>query len=389
MGIQKLRIQGFRSLRDVTWEPGALNVVIGPNGSGKSNLLRWLELLRQSARGELPKAILRMGGIGPLLWDGQAEEIAWEVRVDERRGTEPGDAFAYELCLRRLGTSSSYRVESERLTRSAPVHLAEGHAPEAVLERTPTRAVVRGHEVDPGIPEDATLLSFLAGPFSHPKLVSTTELFSGWSLYHDVHVDVGAPLRQAAVARMEHCVAADGQNLIPVLHTLYTGSREFKQAVDDAMRVAFNDDYEELVFPPAADQRVQLRVRWRSLRTEQSAADLSDGTIRFLLLLAILANPDPPSLIAIDEPETGLHPSMLPIVAEHAVEAATRTQVILTTHSAQLLDVFTATPPTTTVARWEDGETRLSVVDGEELQRWLHEYTLGALFRSGELEGMA
>jgi predicted ATPase len=134
---------------------------------------------------------------------------------------------------------------------------------------------------------------------------------------------------------------------------------------------------------------VQLRVRWKSLRSEQSAADLSDGTIRFLLLLAILANPNPPGLIAIDEPETGLHPSMLPLVAEHAAEAAQRTQVILTTHSAQLLDAFTATPPTTTVTRWEDGETRLSVVDGEELARWLDAYTLGALFRSGELEGMA
>jgi predicted ATPase len=87
------------------------------------------------------------------------------------------------------------------------------------------------------------------------------------------------------------------------------------------MRAAFSDDYEELVFPPAADQRVQMRVRWRSLKTEQSAADLSDGTIRFLMLLAILANPSPGELIAIDEPEAGLHPSMLPIIAEHAAAA--------------------------------------------------------------------
>lgn len=204
----------------------------------------------------------------------------------------------------------------------------------------------------------------------------------------DVRVDPAAPLRQAAIARLDHRVASDGQNLIPVLHTLYTGSREFKQVVDDAMRVAFNQEYEELVFPPAADQRVQLRIRWRSLRTEQSAADLSDGTIRFLLLLAILANPEPPGLVSIDEPEVGLHPSMLPLVAEHAVDAAQRTQVILTTHSSQLLGAFTDTPPTTTVARCEGGETHLSVVDGQELARWLAEYDLGALFRSGELEDL-
>jgi len=80
---------------------------------------------------------------------------------------------------------------------------------------------------------------------------------------------------------------------------------------------------------------------------------------------------------------------MLPIIAEHAADAARRTQVIFTTHSPQLLDAFTSTPPTTTVAKWEDGETKLSVIDGEELARWLPEYSLGALFRSGELEGMA
>src|SRR5690348_10493130 len=126
------------------------------------------------------------------------------------------------------------------------------------------------------------------------------------------------------------------------------------------MRAAFGTDYEELVFPPAADQRVQLRLRWRSLKTEQSAANLSDGTLRFLLLVAILANPEPGDLIAIDEPETGLHPSMLPIIAELAAEASERTQVILTTHSPQFLDAFTGEPPTTTVAEWVDGETKLS-----------------------------
>ena len=155
------------------------------------------------------------------------------------------------------------------------------------------------------------------------------------------------------------------------------------------MRAAFSDDFEELIFPPAADQRVQLRIRWRSLRTEQSAADLSDGTIRFLLLLAIFLSPKPGDLIAVDEPEVGLHPSMFPIIAELAAEASERTQVVLTTHSPQFLDALQTMTPTTTVAQWNDGQTRLSVINGEELKRWLKEYSLGALFRSGELEGMA
>ena len=152
------------------------------------------------------------------------------------------------------------------------------------------------------------------------------------------------------------------------------------------MKAAFGDDFDELVFPPASDQRVQMRIRWKSLKREQSAADLSDGTLRFLFLLAVLANPEPAPLIAIDEPETGLHPSMMPLIAELAVEASKKTQVIFTTHSDPFLDAFRDTRPTTTVAKWEDGQTKLHIVDDEELKHFLKDYSLGALFRSGELE---
>ena len=190
------------------------------------------------------------------------------------------------------------------------------------------------------------------------------------------------------MARREAYLNADGQNLVSVLHTLYSIDRDFKNEINTAMRTAFSDDFDEIVFPPAADQRIQLRLRWRSLEREQSAADLSDGTLRFLFLLAALANPSPPPLIAIDEPETGLHPSMLPIVAEYARDAANRTQVILTTHSPELLDAFGNEPPTTTVVEWKDGQTVLKVLSGDRLDYWLKKYTMGELYRSKELEAM-
>ena len=96
----------------------------------------------------------------------------------------------------------------------------------------------------------------------------------------------------------------------------------------------------------------------------------------------------PAPVIAIDEPETGLHPAMLPIVAEYAADAATRSQVIMTTHSPQFLDAFRELPPTTTVAKWENGETTLHTLSDEKLNYWLREYSLGTLFKSGELEQM-
>jgi len=208
------------------------------------------------------------------------------------------------------------------------------------------------------------------------------------TVYHDLHTNKDASIRQPTVTRMEKRVDPDGQNLVSVMHTLYTNDREFKKDINLAMRAAFGDDFDELVFPPAADQRIQMRIRWKSLKREQSAADLSDGTLRFLFLLTVLASPSPAPIIAIDEPETGLHPSMLPLVAEYAVEASRRSQIIFTTHSPQFLDAFADTVPTTTVAQWENGETRLQVINGEELDYWLKEYSMGALFKSGELELM-
>jgi predicted ATPase len=100
--------------------------------------------------------------------------------------------------------------------------------------------------------------------------------------------------------------------------------------------------------------------------------------------LTILATPDPPPLIAIDEPESGLHPSMLPIIAEYAAAAATRTQVILSTHSPQMLDSFGETLPATTIFDWVGDHTELKTIRGDELRKWVEEYSLGRFIFSGE-----
>jgi predicted ATPase len=384
-----LQVKGFKSLKDVTWEPGRLNVIIGPNGSGKSNLLGALSLLQQGAQGGMPQEILRQGGIGPLLWDGEAPGISWFLRTDPlaMEGLPRQDWMAYELRLSRLGATSAYRIEHESLESGA----AGQPTFPRFLERSPGSAVTLAHPLSAGrVTDDQTLLSLFTAPWESSQIVAFRESLAGWTLYHDLRVDQQAPLRQASVARVEERISPDGQNVVPVLHTLYTGDREFQQAADAAMRAAFGRDYEGLIFPPAAEQRVQLRLRWRSLRTEQSAASLSDGTLRFLLLIAIFSAPRPGALIALDEPETGLHPSMLPIVAELAAEASQRTQVILSTHSADLLDAFSEVEqPTTTVSSIIDGQTRLSVLGEDELHRWLKHYRLGALMRSGELEDLA
>lgn len=395
MRILGIDIKGFRSLHDVSWEPGNLNVLIGPNGSGKSNLLRILELMAISAQGRLGKYVQNAGGIDPLLWDGIDDRISLKCKcspVEDGRDLAR-DSLTYGLEIGRLGQTSSYRIDQELLGNYFRFDEGTSNQPFKLLERQRSRAhVYDEHErgltaPEDQVPEEETLLSLAAGPFTANRLIPLFQhQLASWCVYHDLHVNQDASIRQAVVARSEKRVAPDGQNLTSVLHTLYTGDREFKKDINSAMRAAFGDDFEELVFPPAADQRIQLRIRWKSLKREQSAADISDGTLRFLFLLTVLASPSPAPLIAIDEPETGLHPSMLPVVAEYAVDASRRAQVILTTHSPQLLDAFGSNHPTTTVVEWHDGETHLHKLDGKKLDGWLKEYSLGALFRSGELE---
>jgi predicted ATPase len=304
--------------------------------------------------------------------------------------------LTYELRLDRVGTSGEYRIGHELLGNYSKVDQDLEIEPKKFLERLG----LRGSIFDPqqrrlvapeeSVPPLETLLSLAADPFTQNRLLPPFRAqMSAWSVYHDFHTNRDAAIRLPAVTRLEKRVQPDGQNLIPVLHTLCSNDREFEKEITAAMQAAFGDDFEKLVFPPASDQRTQLRLRWKSLRREQSAGDLSDGTLRFLFLLTVLSSPDPAPLIAIDEPETGLHPSMLPIVAEYAVEAARRTQVVLTTHSPLLLDAFGAAVPSTTVVKWNEGESQLKQIDGDELRRWLNDYSLGALHRSGELEAMA
>jgi len=395
MHITRLQATGYRSLCEIDWRPDSLNVLIGPNGSGKTNLVRLLEMLSASVRGKLADYVQDAGGMDALLYNGSARDITVKLRttpVHEGSSVER-DSLTYELDLARLGKTSSYAIRNEQLGNYYKVEKGRAHEPLKFLERDERHAVVFDEKqkklTAPGeaFPEDESLLSVAGGPFTQNRIIDEyRRSIAAWRIYHDLHPNVGL-LKQDPVARLEKYVSPDGGNLVSVLHTLYEGNRDFKQEINSAMRAAFGDDFEELAFPPAADQRIQLRVRWRCLESEQSVAEMSYGTLRFLFLLAILANPEPPPLIAIDEPELGLHPRMMAIVAEYAVAASERSQIIVTTHSPEFLDAFTETP-SVTVLDWSTGKTVLRKPSRENLDRWLAAYKLGEVFRSGELEAM-
>jgi len=400
MKIVELDIDGFRSLKNVRWNPGDLNVLIGPNGAGKSNLLRVLELMAIAAQGSLGRHILSSGGMGSIVWDGRSPEV--RVRVHATRPPEHAALYAsdlaYDILLVRLGQSAGYVIDRELLGNFPREGNPLSDSPLALLQRAPSHNAVLYDERQKAIADlprgllkdEETVLSKLTEVSPTARLTTPyRQYFSEFSIYHDIQVQRASLVRGAVVSRAETRVDVDGQNLVNVLHTLYESNEQFVEDVDSAMLAAFGTEFHKLVFPPAADQRIQLGLRWRSLNRTQAAADLSDGTLRFLFLITVLANPSPSPLIAIDEPETGLHPSMFPIVAEYAAQAAERTQVIFTTHSPQFLDAFRDVVPTTTVATCEHGETKLTTLSGDDLQNWLKSFSLGTLFADGDLEAMA
>jgi len=144
MKILSLNIKGFRSLKDVSWEPGDLNVVIGPNATGKSNLLRMLELISVSAAGGLGKHVQRWGGMVPLVWDGTSEEIGYRVKtspIDPHRDIDR-DSLTYEFAMERIGKTGAFRIGHELLGNYNPVERGERREPFKFLERRAVHGVV-------------------------------------------------------------------------------------------------------------------------------------------------------------------------------------------------------------------------------------------------------
>jgi len=408
MAIQELHVFGFRSFKDVRWQPGPLNLVVGPNGSGKSNLIHCLELVSKVAQGQLERTLAEQGGIVPFLWDHQAGSLGWRLRIDPVG--KSGDAIVealtsdFEMCQLR---GSAYEITKDSLGN--PVKHEQGQKTSArwIFNREKGRAHLSDQRQPnlrplPSLPifgvelsehareynENESLLSQIAAP-DHPIPTLVTRLLGSWNVHHDVHVERGSKMRGPATTQFTKKLASDGSNLVTVLHTLYTGSKEFRSQIDEGMRAGFGEEYERIEFQPAAAQQIQLAVQWKSSSQPHAGSDLSDGTLRFLFLLTVLSHPEPAALVAIDEPETGLHPSMLPVIAEYAEAASERTQVVLTSHSPEFLDAFTGMSPHVTVCHWEQGQTYLYGLAPETLGRWLEQYRLGHLFTRGDLESLA
>jgi len=354
--LSTLAVENYRSLRDLVLPLSRLTVVTGVNGSGKSSLYRALRLLADAARNGAVAALAREGGLPSTLWAGP-ETIGRAVRegrapVQGTRRSKPvglrlgfaGDEFGYALDLglpvplketvfNRDPEFKRECVWSGPVLR--PAALLADRAGPAVRAREQSGAWGREtHRI--GLTD--SMLTAFADPRASPEVLVVRERIRSWRFYDHFRTDADAPARQARVGTRTPVLDHDGADLAAALQTIV----EVGDA--DGLRSAIDDAFPGSRLDVAAgeDGRFGLRFRQHGLLRPLSAAELSDGTLRYLLWVAALLSPRPPELLVLNEPETSLHPDLLPALAALIATAAARTQVVVVTHARPLVRALDA-----------------------------------------------
>lgn len=381
MFIRRLNVSGLLSFGpagiDLPLEK--LNVLIGPNGSGKSNLLEVLALLR-AAPTNLAAPVKEMGGTREWLWKGLESRgsatIIAELDAFEREGSlrhvleigEHGDRF--EIIDERIETADALPEEV-----LGAQYYDFRHGRPVLLDSTGILREIKRADLKP----EESVLSQVRDPSSYPSLHALEKTYEQIRLYRNWSFGPTAQWRREQSAQARSDVLSDGgENLAIVLskirlrakHELIQSARKLYDGIQDIHLTV--DGGNVFLFLEESGREIP-------------ATRLSDGTLRYLSLLAILLHPDPPPLVAIEEPELGLHPDVLPHVAELLVRASERMQLVVTTHSRMLVDALSDNPSSVVVCEKVNGESRFERLDGETLRAWLEKYSLGTLWSMGEL----
>ncbi len=359
----------------------ALNVIIGPNGSGKSNLIEAIELIR-SAPKDLLTPIRDGGGIRDWLWKG-AEGIP-SASVDTVISYPNGSNLRYFLGFTEV--TQRFEILDERIEKEDPEtgHLnpysyykfEKGHG---VLNIKGMQRRLQHDEIQP----TESILAQRKDPDQYPELTYLGNTFAKIRLYREWSFGrYTIPRLPQKTDLPNEILEPDASNLGLVLNRL---RREpaVKQRLLKGLRALYDgiDDYDVQI------EGGTVQVFFHEGRFTVPATRLSDGTLRYLCLLAILCHPSPPPLICIEEPELGLHPDVLPTLAEFLKEAAERTQLIVTTHSDVLVDAMSDRPEDVLVAERGPKGTTITRLDPDKLKPWLEKYRLGQLWLRGDIGG--
>ena len=399
MMLHRLKVSGLLSFGaqgiDLPMEP--LNVLIGPNGSGKSNLLEVLALLRAAPR-ELAEPIKRGGGIWEWLWKGDESpgKATLEAFVDD---PEQGSPLRHVLEFTDHG--GRFEVTDERIECAETEFAYRLHQGQHTFDiqtepkdqRTSSRPILSDSATivseslglnryrERTKPEES-VLSQIRDAQTYPALHCLQKQYERIRLYRNWAFGPAAELRRNQSTHDPSDFLNEGGANLALVLSHFQG--ENKRKLVAALQELFDGIVD--VNCPVTGGTVSLFLEEQGGR-QIPASRLSDGTLRYLCLLAILLHPEPPSLVAIEEPELGLHPDLLPTLSDLLVQASEHTQLIVTTHSDVLVDALTDKPESIVVCEQENGESRFERLDNKRLKTWLEEYSLGDLWTSGQLGG--
>lgn len=391
--IRRLTLDGFLSFGPGTprIDLNPLNVVIGPNGAGKSNLIEAVELLRATPT-DFASAIREGGGAEDWLWRGDRNGAPPAKLNAEVAHCSSGKAsLRYKLDFAAVG--GRVEILDESIEEAAP---ATGQADPYFFYR-----FGRGHPVINTIVGDAlgnrrerplerdslkpdqSVLAQRKDPDLYPEVTWLGDQFGRIHTFREWSFGARSPLRTGQrIDDPTDQLLPDARNLALVLNEIQMRD---KAPFDDAMQ-RFLPRYEGFSIRPAGGS-VQFYLREAGLREPISAARLSDGTLRFLAILAALMSPKPPPLLCLEEPELGMHPDALALLAELVVDASTRMQIMVTTHSDAFLSALNDHVDSVLVCENNGGGTTIQHLDADRLGFWLNKYSLGNIWRLGELGG--
>ncbi|MBT1263855.1 AAA family ATPase [Pseudomonas extremorientalis] len=347
--LKTLAVANYRSINKLVVPLDRLNLVTGPNGSGKSNLYRALRLLAETAQGGVINALAREGGLDSTFWAGP-ETISRRMRSGEvpvepivRQGVKrlrlgfAGEDFSYAISLglpektlsyfsldpevkkECIWAGPIYRPASLLVQRSGPmVRAREGRAWDVLAQHTPNYH---------------SLFDQVGSLRGSPEVLLLRESIRGWRFYDHFRSDVDAPVRQPQLGTRTPVLHHDGRDLAAALQTIREiGDPEaLQRAVSDAFPGA------RLNIQPLQGGRFTIEFYQEGLLRPLSAAELSDGTLRYLLLIAALLTPRPPTMMVLNEPETSLHPDLLPALARLIIQASQHCQVWVVSHASRLI----------------------------------------------------
>ncbi len=386
--LKSLRISNLLSFGDDSpqIELGDLNVLIGPNGSGKSNLIEIIGLLRSTPK-DFAAEVGDSGGVAELLWKGKSKGKAATATIEVIASPAGVNrTIRYMLAFTRAG--SQLKIVDERIENEKP---DEGHdRPWFYFNYNGGRPVLnvadqkqrhlQREEVDP----QQSILSQRQDPDQYPEVTYLGRFFGSFRLYRNWSFGPDSEVRDLYGSGLKNdFLEEDISNLGLMLNRLRAEPRA-KAELLEYLKMFYQGA--EDILTPIEGGLVDVRVEEENGVTIP-ASRLSDGTLRWLFLLTVLLHPDPPPLVCLEEPELGLHPDMIRPLARLLMSASERMQLVVTTHSDALVDELSGAPDAVIVCEKHDGSSFFKRLDGDQLAEWLKRYTLGQLWRTGEIGG--